>query len=153
MNNDIWNSRIAGPNSPKNMEVGYLVMRLMLGLNLFMHGVIRYINGIDVWLEPMAETFVGTILPMPLVVATLYIIPAAEVVLGFLLLVGLFTRSALLASVVLFLVLHFGHGVRQIWSNMHLVMHYSVYFWIMFVLIRYNWLALDNKFFDKTVDE
>ena len=101
----------------------------------------------------MAETFVGTILPMPLVVGTLYIIPAAEVVLGFLLLVGLFTRSALLASVVLFLVLHFGHGVRQIWSNMHLVMHYSVYFWIMFVLIRYNWLALDNKFFDKTVDE
>ena len=153
MTNDIWSSRIAGPNSPLNMQVGYLIMRLMLGLNLFMHGIIRHINGIEVWLDPMAETFVGTILPMPLVIASLYVIPTAEVILGFLLMVGLFTRSALLASVALFLVLHFGHGVRQIWSNMHLVMHYSIYFWIMFVLIRYNWLALDNKMFGNKLSE
>lgn len=146
MKSDIWNDRIAGPGSPTNMQLGYLIMRLMLGLNLFMHGSIRHINGIEVWLEPNAETFVGTILPMQLVTSFLYIVPTVELILGVLLLLGLFTRSALIATVVLFLVLDFGHGVRQLWSNMHLIMHYSVYFWIMFILIKQNWLALDNKF-------
>ncbi|MGY9107158.1 MAG: hypothetical protein ACKVG0_11635, partial [Alphaproteobacteria bacterium] len=88
---------------------------------------------------------------MPLVIAFLYVVPTVELILGVMLLLGLFTRSALIATVVLFLVLDFGHGVRQLWSNMHLIMHYSVYFWIMFILIKQNWLALDNKFWPKAL--
>ncbi len=93
----------------------------------------------------MAEMFVGTFLPQPLVHAVLDSIPAVELVLGTLLLVGLFTRWAVLGSVVLFLVLAYGHGVRQNWAGIHLIMHYSIYFWILLVLQNQNWLALDNK--------
>ncbi len=145
MISDIFTDRIAGPKSPTNMQLGYLIMRLMLGLNLFLHGSMRLLAGIDIWLIPTAETFVGTILPQPLVVALLHIIPIAELMLGALLLLGLSTRSALLGSILLFLLLDFGHGVRQLWSNMHLVMHYSIYFWILLVLHKQNWLALDNE--------
>ena len=145
MTSDIWNGRFGGPRSPTNMQLGYLIMRLMLGINLFQHGFMRYLTGVSNWEQPMAETFVGTFLPQPFVHAVLYTIPAVELVLGTLLLLGLFTRWAVLGSVVLFLVLAYGHGVRQNWAGIHLIMHYSVYFWILLVLQKQNWLALDNK--------
>lgn len=43
------------------------------------------------------------------------------------------------------LVLAYGHGVRQNWEGIHLIMHYSIYFWVLLVLQNQNWLALDNK--------
>ena len=43
-------------------------------------------------------------------------------------------------------VLLYGHTVRQGWSFVHLIMHYGFYYWALFVFIRYNWLALDNRF-------
>lgn len=145
MTDSIWNDRIAGPKSPTNMQFGYFVMRIMLGLNLFMHGSMRHFYGIEQWVEQNAESFIDTILPMILVIVSLYLIPTVQIMLGTLLLLGLFTRPALLGSVLLFLTLDVGHGVRQMWPGFHLIMHYSIYIWILLVLHRQNWLALDNK--------
>ena len=145
VNSDVWNGRFAGPNSPTNMQLGYLIMRLLLGLNLFMHGFMRYLTGVSNWEQPTAELFVGTFLPEQFVHTVLYIIPAVELTLGTLLLIGLFTRWAVLGSVVLFFVLAFGHGVRQNWTGIHLIMHYTIYFWILLALQKQNWLALDNR--------
>lgn len=145
MTSDIWNGRFAGPNSPRNMQIGYLVMRLILGINLFQHGFMRYLTGVSNWEQPTAALFTGTYLDGPLLHMALYIIPAVELVLGTLLLLGLFTRWAILGSIMLFLVLAYGHGVRQNWAGIHLIMHYSIYYWILLCLQNQNWLALDNK--------
>lgn len=145
MTNSIWNDRIAGPKSPTTMQLGYFVMRLMLGLTLFMHGSMRLLSGVEGWMDRTAETFVGTILPMPLVTTFLTLVPTIQLTLGTLLLLGLFMRPAILGSILLFLAFDFGHGARQLWPDMHMVMHYSIYFWILLIFYKQNWLALDNK--------
>ena len=144
---DIWNDRIAGPKSPTNMQLGYLLMRLMLGVNLFLHGFIRTLTEYAVWIENTLPSFEGTLLPMFLVKVFLYLIPPLEIVLGAFLLLGLFTRTALISSALLFLALEIGHGVRHNFGDMHVLMHFSVYLWALLVFRRFNWLALDNKLF------
>ena len=150
MTNEIWNDRVAGPNSPTNMQLGYLLMRLMLGVNLFLHGFIRTLTEYVVWMEATLPTFEGTVLPMFLVQIFLYLIPPVEIVLGACLLLGLFTRSALIGSAVLFLSLEIGHGVRHNFGDMHTLMHFSVYLWALLVFRRLNWLAMDNKVFSNS---
>jgi len=141
---DILKSRFAGPRSPLNMQLGYFFLRAMIGGMLFSHGFMRVLTGLGAWEGPMAVTFEETYLPMPLVHGALYLIPLAELVIGTLTLLGLFTRWALLAGVALFCVLLYGHMVRQSWATGHVIVHYGVYYWLLFVFQKYNWLALDN---------
>ena len=143
--NDVFNSRFAGPNSPTNMQLGYFFLRIMLGVNLFFHGFMRLLTGVSAWADPMAATFADTYLPMPLVILFVYSIPYIEVFLGTLTFLGLFTRWALLAGVIFYVVIMFGHTARQTWSGVHIVMHYGLYYWILLVLQSQNWLALDNR--------
>ncbi len=143
--NDIFNSRFAGPESPTNIQLGYFFLRIMLGVNLFFHGFMRVLTGVSAWADPMAATFVDTYLPMPLVIPFLYSIPYIEIILGTLTLLGLFTRWALLAGVIFYVVLMYGQSARQSWSGVHTIMHYGLYYWILLVLQNQNWLALDNR--------
>ena len=128
-----------------NMELGYLFLRIFLGMNLFNHGLMRFLTGITAWEQPLAETFVNTYLPMPMVHFALYLIPFVEFIIGTFLLLGLLTQRAVLGSLLLFTVLIYGHTVRQNWEGAHLMMHYGVYCWILLAFRRYNWLALDNR--------
>ena len=143
--NDIFNSRFAGPNSPTNMQLGYFTLRIMLGVNLFFHGFMRVLTGVGAWADPMAETFAETYLPMSLVVPFLYSLPYIELLLGTLTLLGLFTRWALLGGIIFYVVLMYGHGTRQTWTGVHIIMHYGIYYWILLVLQDQNWLSLDNR--------
>ena len=93
----------------------------------------------------MAATFEDTFLPMTLVHTFLYMIPYIEVVLGTLTLLGLQMRWALLGGISFYVILMFGHTVRQNWAGVHIVMHYGLYYWILLVLQGQNWLALDNR--------
>ncbi len=127
------------------MELGYLFLRIFLGMNLFNHGLMRFLTGITAWEQPLAETFVNTYLPMPMVHFALYLIPFVEFIIGTCLLLGLLTQRAVLGSLLLFTVLMYGHTVRQNWEGAHLMMHYGVYCWILLAFRRYNWLALDNR--------
>ena len=127
------------------MELGYLFLRIFLGMNLFNHGLMRFLTGITAWEQPLAETFVNTYLPMPMVHFALYLIPFVELIIGTFLLLGLLTQRALLGSLLLFTVLMYGHTVRQSWEGAHLMMHYGVYCWILLAFRRYNWLALDKR--------
>ncbi len=127
------------------MELGYLFLRIFLGMNLFNHGLMRFLTGLTAWEQPLAETFVNTYLPMPMVHFALYLIPFVEFIIGTFLLLGLLTQRALLGSLLLFTVLMYGHTVRQNWEGAHLMMHYGVYCWILLAFRRYNWLALDKR--------
>lgn len=142
--NEILNGRFGGPNSPTNMQLGYFFMRIMLGGQLFFHGFMRFLTGLGDWVETTTALYEGTYLPEPILIAALNLIPVAELIIGAFTLLGWFTRWALLASVTLFVVLLYGHTVRQNWGIGHVVLHYGLYYWVMFVFIRYNWLALDN---------
>jgi len=136
-------STAAGPLT--NLQIGYVFFRVFVGANLFLHGFTRILAGVSSWAIPQAETFADTILPMPLVHIALYSIPYVQVFLGTCIVLGIFTRWALLAGLCLFFVLLIGHTVRQNWSGAHTVMHYGLYYWILLALLSQNRLALDNR--------
>lgn len=131
-------------DSPSRMQVGYFFFRIMLGINLFFHGFMRVLSGLSEWEAQLSLSFVDTFLPMPLVHIALFAIPIVEIIVGGLLIVGLFTSWALIGSVSLMVVLLFGHATRQTWPQTHIVMPWGIYFWVMLVLENHNWLALDN---------
>ncbi len=131
--------------SPTNMQIGCFFFRVFAGVNLFFHGFMRVLTGVGAWEITQAEAFVDTFLPMPLVHLALYTIPYVEVILGALIILGLFTRWALIGGLTFMLVLLFGHLVRQNWSGAHTVMHYGLYYWILLALLGQSWMALDNR--------
>ncbi len=141
----ILDTDLTAAGSPTNLQIGYCFFRVFVGVNLFLHGFMRVLTGVSAWEIPTAATFTDTFLPMPLVHIALYMIPFVQIFLGTLIVLGLFTRWALLGGLVLFLVLLFGHTVRQNWGGAHIVMHYGLYYWILLALLSQNWLALDNR--------
>ncbi|MFL2554538.1 MAG: DoxX family membrane protein [Candidatus Rariloculaceae bacterium] len=133
------------PNSPNNLQIGYFLFRLTMGVNMFFHGFMRPFTGLSAWEQPLAATFVDTYLPMPLVHAVLYALPFYEIILGALLILGLFTRLATIAGAVMMLGLLYGNTAKQDWGTVGNNMHYALYFTGMLALHRFDWLALDNR--------
>ena len=128
-----------------NLMIGYFFFRIFAGLNLFLHGFMRVLTGVSAWANPQAEAFVETYLPMPLVHLALNMIPYWEVFIGACMTLGLWTRWAFIGGLSFMFVLLYGHLTRQNWGGAHTVMHYGIYYWLMLVLIKQNWLALDNR--------
>jgi thiosulfate dehydrogenase (quinone) large subunit len=96
----------------------YLFLRLITGLDFFMHGFARIFTGTHLsgFANGMVKSMAATPLPSSLTLASGYAIPCVELLIGTLLLLGLFTRAALTLALLLMLVLLFGIGLKQDWS-------------------------------------
>jgi thiosulfate dehydrogenase [quinone] large subunit len=83
-----------------------------------MHGFSRIFTGTHLsgFAQGMVKSMAATPLPPALTLATGYIIPCVEFIIGTLLLLGLFTRATLTAALLLMLVLMFGIGLKQDWN-------------------------------------
>ena len=82
---------------------------------------------------------------MPLMYLALNMIPYWEVFIAACMTLGLWTRWAFIGGLSFMFVLLYGHLTRQNWDGAHTVMHYGIYYWLMLVLIKQNWLALGNR--------
>jgi thiosulfate dehydrogenase [quinone] large subunit len=141
----ILDTELKAAGSLTNLQIGYVFFRVFVGANLFLHGFTRILTGVSAWALPEAVTFTDTFLPMSLVHIALYMIPYVQIFLGTCIVLGKYTRWALLGGLCLFFLLLFGHTVRQNWSGAHIVMHYGLYYWILLALLSQNRLALDNR--------
>src|ERR1700743_3537342 len=102
---DTW----VGPAS-RDQRAAYLLLRLITGMNFFGHGFARIFTGKH--LGGFAHRMVGDMakspLPPSMVLATGYVVPCVELLIGVLLLTGVATRFALILALLLILVLMFG---------------------------------------------
>ena len=128
-----------------NVPLAYSAFRITLGMNIFFHGAMRLITGLDAWVTKQGAVFEGTLLPMWSVHAFLYVLPFVEVVLGTLTLLGLYTRWALIGGSVMMLILVFGNDIRQDWGTVGNNMHYVLYYALLIAGLKYNAFALDNR--------
>src|ERR1700744_1507029 len=91
-----------GPDS-RDQRLAYSLLRLIAGMDFFGHGFARIFTGAH--LGGFAHGMVGEMakspLPAPLVLATGYVVPCVELVIGVLLLAGVATRYALVAAMLL----------------------------------------------------
>jgi thiosulfate dehydrogenase [quinone] large subunit len=102
----------------RDQRLAFLLLRLITGMNFFGHGFARIFTGTH--LGGFAHWMVGDMakspLPAPLILATGYVVPCLELLIGVLLLTGLATRFALILALLLILVLMFGITMKQEWN-------------------------------------
>lgn len=110
-------------NTPTfNQKVAVFLMRVLLGLILFMQGHIKIFKfGIDGLYENMFKAY-EAILPKFLVVFAAYFTSYVEFIGGFLLIIGLFRNWVLYAVGLVLLIVAFGHGWQEgIWDLSHVM--------------------------------
>ncbi|AEU36749.1 DoxX family membrane protein [Granulicella mallensis] len=119
----------------------YVLFRLLTGLDFFGHGFARIFTGAHLsgFAQGMVKSMASTPLPSSLTLASGYAIPCVELLIGILLLLGLFTRYTLILAFLLMFVLMFGITLKQDWSiAMQQLMYGLVLFLLLFARERYD---------------
>jgi thiosulfate dehydrogenase (quinone) large subunit len=88
-------------------ETAYALLRVTLGMVFLFYGIGKFMRGLGSVAGGMQERFAGK-LPMVLVVPFAYSLPFIEVLVGVLILLGLFNSIALVLSSLLLIALTFG---------------------------------------------
>jgi thiosulfate dehydrogenase [quinone] large subunit len=138
---------VVTPRRPDDSSLAYALLRITLGLNIFMHGTSRLLAGVGNFVSGMIKLFQGTVLPTAVVVPFGYALPWLEAGLGFLIIVGFRTREALVAGSLLMLALTFGTALRQDWEVAGVQLLYSAVYAALIAALRYNSLSVDHKAF------
>ena len=128
----------------------YLLLRVLTGLDFFMHGFARIFTGSHLggFAQGMVKSMAATPLPPALTLATGYAIPCVELLIGTLLLLGLLTRAALTVAFLLMLVLMFGVTLKQDWATAGNQLVYGIVLTaLLFARERYDisWPALFRR--------
>ncbi|MGB8985679.1 MAG: DoxX family membrane protein [Candidatus Sulfotelmatobacter sp.] len=135
------------PRSPDDLSLAYALLRVTLGLNIFMHGTSRLLAGVGNFVSWMIKMFQNTVLPTAVIVPFGYALPWLEAGLGLLIIIGLRTREALVAGALLMLGLTFGTALRQDWDVAGIQLLYSVVYAALIAALRHNSLSVDQKVF------
>jgi thiosulfate dehydrogenase [quinone] large subunit len=132
---DLWSRNVALP---------YALLRIALGLNISMHGIIRWAAGLRSFAESMLPMFQKTPLPPWSVYNFGYLLPIVEAIIGACVLFGFQTRRALISGSVLMLFLTFGSTLRQDWPTVGIQLTYSVVYSLLLAGIRFNSYGVDR---------
>ena len=109
----------AAPIPTSEQRQSYLLLRILTGLDFFGHGFARIFTGTHLsgFAQGMVKNMATTPLPPSLTLVSGYAIPCVELIVGILLLLGLFTRAALVLALLLMCVLMFGITLKQDWNT------------------------------------
>ncbi|HZD47133.1 MAG TPA: DoxX family membrane protein [Silvibacterium sp.] len=128
----------------RNESLAYALLRLIVGMNMTMHGVSRLTAGPAQFAAKMTTQFSHSPLPSWSVWAFAMAVPPIEGLLGFLLLIGLRTRAALIAGLVWVLVLTFGSSLIQDWQAAQAQLTYALAYAALLFLLRFNAWSVDG---------
>ncbi|WP_257447555.1 DoxX family protein [Archangium lipolyticum] len=121
---------------------GYFLLRLALGLNILVHGLVR-IGNPTAFADTLVQLFANTWLPSPLVRLFALLLPFIETLLGALITLGLLTRTALFAGGLVMVSLIFGTALRSDWETLGLQMIYATLYSLLLATASFNGLSLD----------
>lgn len=129
----------------KSIGLSYALLRIALGLNICLHGVVRWTVGLRNFAESLLPMFQKTALPVWSVYAFGYVLPIVEAVIGACVLFGFRTRRALISGSVLMVVLTFGSTLRQDWPTVGIQLTYSLVYSLLLAGIRFNSYSIDRQ--------
>ncbi|HEY0244972.1 MAG TPA: DoxX family membrane protein [Mucilaginibacter sp.] len=127
----------------KKAQFAYLLARLPIGMAFFGHGLIRFTK-LSMFSHWMVGQFSKSFIPGGLVLAFGYVLPFLEFIVGLLLLMGLFTRFAIVLGAVIILMLIFGSCMIEQWDNAFVQMIYGAYLAGLFYFVDYNGFGIDS---------
>ncbi|HEY1501915.1 MAG TPA: DoxX family protein [Acidobacteriaceae bacterium] len=128
----------------KDATRGYALLRVTLGLNICLHGVVRWVGGLRGFAESLVPMFQKTPLPSWSVYGFGYLLPVLEAIVGALVLFGFQTRRALILGAALMLVLTFGSALRQDWPTAGIQLTYSLAYCVLVAGAQMNGYSLDH---------
>jgi thiosulfate dehydrogenase (quinone) large subunit len=126
--------------------IAYAILRLSFGANIMLHGVSRLLAGPSGFLAYLNHYFEHT----PLISKSFLpvfgaVLPPVETALGLLLLLGLFTRFALIAGGLVMAALVFGTNLAQDWNVAGLQLIYCfLYYYLLAHRREMNLWSLDR---------
>lgn len=122
---------------------GFFLARLAIGVSMFGHGLVRLfkLNGFSAW---MVHSFEKSILPETAVVIFSRVLPFAEFLTGLLLVLGLFTETALKAGAVIMIMLLFGTTLIENWDSIPTQLIHVAFFVVLLSSIQYNQFSVDR---------
>jgi thiosulfate dehydrogenase [quinone] large subunit len=124
-------------------QLSFLLARLAVGMSMFGHGLVRLpkLHGFSNW---MVGQFEKSMLPEIIVTPFSYILPIAELLVGIFLLIGLFTRQALVAGSLVMITLIFGSSMIEEWGAIPSQLIHAAFFSILLIFGKsYNSFAVD----------
>ena len=121
----------------------FLLLRLGIAASMFGHGLAR-LPKLTVFSSWMLGSFEKSILPKVLMLPFSYVLPVAEFTVGLLLLLGLFTRPALLAGGWIMLILIFGTAMTENWEAIPSQLIHLAFFALLIQYIADNSWSLDR---------
>lgn len=123
----------------------YLLVRLILGINIAVHGASRIHMGAGKFAAGLVKMFAATPLPPQMVYGYAYALPFVETAIGLLILLGLFSRMTYLAGLLLMMSLTFGSTLRQDWDSAGLQLIYVIVYAGLLAFREYNHLPFAAK--------
>ena len=123
-------------------SLAFVFLRITLGLNILMHGAVR-LPILSVFVAGLVKEFAKTPLPAVAVKAFAYSLPFEEGLVGLFVLVGLWTRNALLLGALIMAALFFGTAPLSDWNTLGIQMLYVVIYAALLALREHNEYSLD----------
>lgn len=127
----------------RNAAWAHFVLRVVLGVNLAMHGVSRLFSGVGAFAESLVTGFAETPLPAGMVRAFGYALPPIELVIGLAILLGVALRGTLIASGMLMAMLTFGSCLRQDWSAAGSQLVYALVLYVLLLRLHDDRTSID----------
>ena len=121
----------------------YLMTRLAIGFSFFGHGLVR-LPKLAGFSHSMVAEFQKSMLPEALVVGFSYLLPFVEFLVGLLLLLGLFTRQALMVGAIVMMMLILGTTLIENWSVLSLQLLHVIFLGVLLQFIVSNIYSVDQ---------
>ncbi|GAB3512048.1 DoxX family protein [Emticicia fontis] len=126
-----------------NHSLTFVLLRLAVGMSMFGHGLVRIVKlpKFSAW---MVGQFEKSMLPEALVIPFSYVLPIIEFGIGVLLLIGLFTKQALIIGGITMILLIFGSSMIEEWGAIPSQMIHTFFFAVLLSYLNYNSYSVDN---------
>jgi thiosulfate dehydrogenase (quinone) large subunit len=127
----------------RNFALAHALARVGLGINIAVHGLSR-LGDMPGFASETVKMFIHTFLPSQAVLATAYLIPPAESLIGILLMAGLFLGPALIAGLLVMFQLMFGMTLLQQWYVSGLELFYVAFYAALLATSGWDYYSVDG---------
>ncbi|WP_158975425.1 DoxX family protein [Cellulophaga sp. L1A9] len=128
----------------KEYRLGYVLARIAIGVSMFGHGLVR-LPKLEGFKNHIVGSFAESMIPEILVTPFAYTLPILEFVVGVLLIIGLFTKEALVLGTMIMIALVFGSTMIENWGIIDSQLLHALIFIGLLLGIKYNHWSLDTK--------